>query len=138
MGIEKIVTFCFLGMNAWYDWKKKQILLWTVVFYAVFGMGYGIWQKYDCQEYVAAFALGGILTLLSVGTKGSLGMGDVWVIWALGLVLENNKYLLTILLALLGSAVFSVVLVILKKAGKKTEIPFIPFLFMAYVGGLCL
>lgn len=138
MWIEKLVTFCFLGINAWHDYKKKEIFLWSVGVYVVLGIGWGIWQKSDWQEYVLAVALGSSLTLLSVGTKGAIGMGDAWVILALGIVMDNHKYLLTILLALLGSAFFSAVLMMLKKVGRKTEIPFIPFLFLAYVGGLCL
>lgn len=136
--IEKLVTFCFLGINAWHDYKKKEIFLWSVGVYVVFGIRWGIWQKTNWQEYVFAVVMGGILTLLSVGTKGSIGMGDVWVILALGLVMEHNKYLLTILLAFLESAIFSAMLLMLKKVGRKTEIPFLPFLFIAYVGGMCL
>lgn len=137
MGIE-IITICFLGMNAWHDYKKKEIYLWSVGIYALFGIGWSIWQKNDWREYVLALVIGGILTMLSAGTKGALGMGDVWVILVLGMTMENNKYLLTILMALLEGAFFSAILVVLKKVGRKTEIPFIPFLFVAYVEGICL
>lgn len=136
--MEKAVTLFFLGINAWHDWKKREILLWSVCIYAVWGIVWAILQKRIWQEYILLFVLGVFLILVSVCTRGALGLGDVWIILALGFAMKPEKYLWTVLTAWVGAAVFSSILVILKKAGKKTEIPFIPFLLAGYTGGLFL
>lgn len=136
--MEKLVTFFFLGINAWHDWKKREILLWSVCVYVVFGIGWTISKERIWQEYIVLLVMGVFLFLVSVCTRGALGLGDVWTILILGLVMEQEKYLWTVLAAWVGAAVFSSILLILKKAGKKTEIPFIPFLLAGYIGGLFL
>lgn len=136
--MEKAVTLFFLGINAWHDWKKREILLGSVCIYAIWGIVWAILQKRIWQEYILLFVMGMFLILVSVCTRGALGLGDVWILLALGFVMKPEKYLWTVLTAWVGAAAFSGVLVILKKAGKKTEIPFIPFLLAGYTGGLFL
>lgn len=136
--MEKIATFFFLGINAWHDWKKREILLWSVCLYAIFGIGWAIWQERVWQDYILLFMIGAFLFLISISTRGALGLGDVWIMFTIGLMMEQEKYLWTVLTAWMGAAVFSSILMIMKKAEKKTEIPFVPFMLAGYVGGLFL
>lgn len=138
MNMKAIATLVFLGINAWQDWKKKQIFLWSVGIYIVGGIIFAILHNRAWQEFILADMMGIVLLLFSMGTENSLGLGDVWVIFALGCMLENELYILTLLLALLFSAFFSAGMLILKKAGKETEIPFVPFLLLGYLGGFML
>ena len=65
-------------------------------------------------------------------------MGDAWVLLDLGIVLETGEFLITVCLGVLLSGGCAMILLALKKAGRRTEIPFVPFLLAGYVGGLLL
>ena len=77
-----------------------------------------------------------IFLLASVITGGALGMGDGWVMLALGCMTGTTVYLRTLGSGLFLSAVVSALLLTVFHRSRKTEIPFIPFLFLGYTGGI--
>ena len=83
---------------------------------------------------VYAILLGGF----SILSKGAMGMGDVLIISSLGIMLDFWKFMAVIGMGLLSAGIYSGILLVMKKAKRKTEIPFVPFLLLGYVGGLCI
>ena len=75
------------------------------------------------------FAVGGGLFLLAyfISRKG-LGGGDVKFMAAAGLYLGYESTLSSMLLGTVLAAIFSLVLIVLKKIGRKDTIPLAPFL----------
>ena len=63
-------------------------------------------------------------------------MGDGWVLTALGVMLDVETYLRMLCGGLLLSAITAVILLTVFRKNRKTEIPFVPFLFFAYLGGV--
>ena len=74
----------------------------------------------------------------SLVSRGGLGFGDALVISSLGLYLNVWELLAVIGIGLLSASGYSILLIFTRKAGRKTELPFIPFLFLGYMGGLYL
>ena len=68
----------------------------------------------------------------------ALGVGDGLVLFALGMGYQADKILVMLFVALVLAAVVSVVLLLLKKAGRKSEIPFLPFLFLGWLVGVMI
>ena len=71
---------------------------------------------------------GGVLIMLSLITEGKIGVGDGILVTALGLGLGLERCMLVLTGALILNSVFCGVLLALKKAGRNTRIPFVPFI----------
>lgn len=82
--------------------------------------------------------IGILMLLVSLITKGQIGTGDgiIFCITGLGLGFWNNLWLL--MLSLFMAGIFSGILWMLKRVGRKSEIPFVPFILISYLGVLCL
>lgn len=75
----------------------------------------------------------GILLLLAGRmTQESIGYGDGWSVLIVGLLTGLRAVFFIMMAALLLSAVYSIVLLVWKKAAKNTAFPFIPFLCAAF------
>lgn len=83
-------------------------------------------------------ALGaGLFLLISVISKGGMGGGDIKLVAALGLWFGWKELLLLLFIAFVVGAFLSVLLLLLRRKGRKDGIPFGPFLaFAAYLVSL--
>lgn len=134
----KVVILGFLGINAWTDWKKQQISLWITGIMCVAGF-FWTWYVGDIDFlYFVGPVIGLCIIGVSFLTGGEIGMGDGLVILALGTILEWEKLVVSLILGLLGCAASAGYLMIVRHKGRKTRIPFIPYLFFGYIGGLFL
>jgi len=80
---------------------------------------------------LAAIGASGFLGLLYLITKGKgMGLGDVKLAVFMGLFLGGEKTILAFYIAFITGAVVSLVLMIFKKASKKSLIAFGPFLIL--------
>ncbi|NLP17156.1 MAG: hypothetical protein GX379_08975 [Clostridiales bacterium] len=71
--------------------------------------------------------------ILSKLTSGKIGMGDGLILGVTGIELGFWGNMELFALALLFAALFSIVLLILRRADRKKAIPFIPFILLAYI-----
>ena len=78
-------------------------------------------------------ALAGLILLFSVLSKGKIGQGDGIVFMLTGLYLGVEKNLALMLLSFVLAGCWAFLLIIFLHRDKKEKIPFIPFLFLAYL-----
>jgi prepilin signal peptidase PulO-like enzyme (type II secretory pathway) len=83
-------------------------------------------------DYIFSAAVSfGFLGLLYLITKGKgMGLGDVKLAVFMGLFLGGQKVILAFYIAFVIGALVSLILMFFKKAGRKTLIPFGPFLIL--------
>ncbi len=79
------------------------------------------------EMIIGTFAISVPLFIISFFT-GGVGEGDVKLFAACGLLLGWKLILLSMFLASVTAALFGIVLIVAKKAGRRTEIPFGPFI----------
>lgn len=80
---------------------------------------------------VGAIALGGVYLLLAVAVPGGMGGGDVKLAGALGLYLGWlgwPELAVGSLAAFIGGGLFSIVLLLTRRAGRRTGVPFGPWM----------
>ncbi len=88
----------------------------------------------DWNYFLAAVGASGFLGLLHFFTKGrGMGLGDVKLAIFMGLFLGGQKTILAFYIAFIFGALISLILMILKKANKKTLVPFGPFLILGTI-----
>lgn len=63
-------------------------------------------------------------------TKGQLGMGDVKLITTMGLYFNILTMSIVLFYSTVAAAIVGIGLILLKKADKKTELPFVPFILV--------
>nr|WP_294492839.1 A24 family peptidase [uncultured Mediterraneibacter sp.] len=83
-------------------------------------------------------AVGIVFFLTSRFTEESFGYGDSILILIMGSFLGFWNILSLLMAAFLMAAVFSVFMLVKKKFSRKSAFPFVPFLMIAYSGGMLL
>lgn len=135
MIIEAILVGSMLFISSILDFKCKRISI--PLLSSFLGVGL-IWRSAFCHvpidHLLLGAVLGGFLILFSRLCKGAIGMGDGILLCVTGCLLGTRKNFELFFLALLLSALVSLFLIVIKKVKRTYEIPFVPFLFLAYLG----
>jgi leader peptidase (prepilin peptidase)/N-methyltransferase len=89
------------------------------------------------EHLIAAFAAGGFLLVAAIAYPGGMGMGDVKLAFVMGLFL-GREVGVAMLVALLAGSLVGAAIIARKGAaeGRKTAIPFGPFLALGGLVGL--
>lgn len=138
---RKMRTVCivlFLGLNAWRDARRREISLISAAIFGAAGLLFCVCRGGSIWQRMVSLVIAGCFLGLSVLTRGEIGMGDGVLLAALGTVLDVEEFLTMLLLGLLGSSIWALVLLAVFRKGRKTEIPFVPFLLLGYLGGILL
>lgn len=138
MTIISRITVLFLGICALTDIWKKRIWWPLAVGYMILGIMVSLFNRENViQDILIRMLLGvmpGIgLLLLSLATREAIGYGDGMIVAACGTVLGLSTIIPMLFLAFGFAAIGSVCLIICKKAGRKDQIPFAPFLLLAQI-----
>ena len=111
------------------DIKTHQI---SITFVSIIGiMGMITYMPFVKTDFISVFlgmVVGLSVLLVSFFSRQQIGYGDGLVALVLGPAFGIWTMLLGIVIAFFGSSIFSIILLLLKKAEKKTRIPFVPFI----------
>jgi leader peptidase (prepilin peptidase)/N-methyltransferase len=132
-----IILFLWLLLCSIQDIKKKTINIYLILTGFVMLLIGMLWSgEYSFLYYFGGISLGLILLCISFITKDQVGTGDGLIVCITGLCLGFSRNAMLLVISLLGSAIFSIVLLTFKLAGRKKTIPFVPFLLLGYMGVL--
>ena len=95
------------------------------------GIGGIVMGKLSFISVLTGMIPGMVLFFMSKWTKGEIGEGDAVVIGELGVFLGWYRMIVVFCLSCFLSAGYGIWLMLVKKKGRKTTFPFIPFLFAA-------
>lgn len=130
-------TIIFLGICTVMDLRKQQIW-WplAVLFLVIASFFHFVREDMECLSLLGGIGIGLLLLLLSWATREAIGYGDGLVTAACGAALGFVKTVGLITGALCFAAVWSGILLIMKKAGRGDSFPFVPFLLAAEICGI--
>lgn len=134
MGVELAIA-TFLIFSSVFDLKYMILpdfstFILVLIAAVWWGMAWWPWQN-----LVAAFGAAGLFAALYLVTKGKgMGAGDIKLAVFIGLLLGIRGTVVALYLAFISGAVAGVVLIILRRAGTKSLVPFGPFL----IGGTAI
>ncbi len=131
-----VFTIILLFTAAIYDIKTMHIPFWlalTDIFLGIVAMCKGFMiDDRNVSEYMLTFMIlvsiaiaGVVLRLLKAEVVGT---GDFILMITTGMIFSGKELILILSVSFILSGVFSGVLLALGKAGRKTRIPFVPFL----------
>ncbi len=114
------------------DVRKKEVPIWEVIacftisaLSAVAGLYMG---EKNLTDIVLSLIPGTLIVLVALVSREQIGYGDGLLILGSGPALGLYDLGMGTVIALFSSGVISGALLIMKKAGKKTRIPFVPFI----------
>lgn len=135
--IIKLVITCILGLLAVVDFKKKQVSnVFLLIISAIVFVNYVIFRPITIISLIGGVVVGVVLLGISYVTRQKIGVGDGLLVMILGAYLGFEVIGFLLLYALTLSAIWSGLLLMIKKVNKHYTIAFIPFIFAGYVGVL--
>jgi len=134
-GAEYIMLGCLLILSIM-DLRTRKISLLPVLLLGLFAMGYRFWENESLWEVLTGMLPGGVLLLAAWVTKESIGYGDGIVLLVVGVFCGIKKTVAILGISLILAALMAMLLLVLRRAGRKTELPFLPCLCSGYL--LCL
>ncbi len=108
--------------------SRKELILSSALLLAS-----GFLEPVGWQVRAGGAAFGAVLLLFSYFSKEAFGFADGIVVFVCGVVLGLYDTVLLCFFATLYSGGYSAVLLLMKKAGRKSRIPFLPFLLLGYL-----
>lgn len=130
----KILTGIILAAAGIMDIRKKEIPVFLFAAGGVLAVARFLLSPAEGWIYYTfALAPGLGMLFVSLLTREKVGYGDGIFLVIIGL-LEGGRQCMAILgIALLLASLFSVLLLICKKASLQARIPFVPFVFISYL-----
>ena len=137
--LKRILLLIVLWTVAYTDYRSHRIsnkvLLvgvagWSVITLVELWMDLGINKQVLISECVYAGVILTALLLVRLITKGGIGMGDIKLMVLMGLLEGSNGLMGSIMLSCIVIFVIAVVLLVLRKKGRKDELPFAPAILL--------
>lgn len=136
MDVAEGIVIGLLLVLSIFDMRMKKVPVWLIGLAAGVALIFRMVKSVPVLQLLAGLLPGIFVLLLAVCTKESIGTGDGLVLCALGLFCGLKETVAVLGMALFFAAVVAVVLLVLKRAGRKTELPFLPCLCTGYL--LCV
>ena len=136
--MEKYGTLIFLLFSSFLDIRKREISIPVTLLFGLAGVVYSVRTGRTMTDYLIPAAISILILVCSILTRGQIGMGDGWLFLALACMLRMESYIQMACIGMLLAAACSVVLLLVFRKNRKTEIPLVPFLLLGYVGGMII
>lgn len=133
MNVVNAILVCGLAVLAYVDIKHKMIPVAPVVLISAILLLYGWWEGQSIAGLAAGILPGGMLLLLAYCTGESIGAGDGIVFCMIGAGCGFTRTITILGGALLLAAIVAGMLLVIKKAERKTELPFLPSVFLSFL-----
>lgn len=133
------MEFLFLGTGSYFDLKEQKIPAWHLSVFGILGILGNLLFRYQTPGLIiGGICVGGILLTVGWLSKEELGYGDGIGVMILGIFEGWQKLFPVLLTAFFLSSIWGVVQVFWCKKSKKETMPFFPFLFIAFLGGILI
>lgn len=134
------LSLCFLlGALAITDYKSRKIPLWPIALVLGIGILNLHLQHYRGWVSILEGAGAGVtLCILSKATGNGIGLGDGLVIAVIGIFMGARLTFFCMSVAFFLASLAALFLLCRRKGGRNYRIPFIPYIFAAYVIMLCI
>ncbi len=128
--IYMIISFFLLLAFCVPDIRTKKLSVPALCFAIIFAVVFRLANK-ELWGGLLGGAVGAVIFLISLLSRGKIGKGDALLLTATGIFLGTAKNIELFLAALFLCAVWAGVLLVLRRQTKDYEMPFVPFLTAA-------
>lgn len=133
--MENYLILFYLFVLSVFDLKKKRVPVFLLAAGMV-GAGtvaiYWIIEGQSTWLQAVLGAIPGMMLLVLAYCSGKTGYADGIVLMAIGIVKGYRNSLFVLGISLFGACLVSILLLLLRRVGKNTKLPYIPFLTAAF------
>lgn len=135
----KAVLLILLYLCSVQDWRTRQVSLKLMTTGAVF-LGILLLWKPVLPGILSLVGIGEGLLMLLFGevSGGKLGRADGMMLMITGMVTGGYVNLILMFISFTAAGIIGGIATALRKGGRNQEIPYLPFLFLAYAGSTML
>ncbi|MCM1099762.1 MAG: prepilin peptidase [Clostridium sp.] len=137
--IKEIVLLIYLTILALFDRRERKIPVILPVAGGIAAILYNVYRLSQSsgqrEWFLLSFVLGlfpGVLLLAVARLTGKAGYGDGLTLLSVGMWTGYKDCFLLLCLSLLLMAVFAAGMLFMRKAGRNTKLPYLPFLAVVY------
>lgn len=128
------VLLVVLAYESFYDIKSQRIRLLPLVVSGLAGVLMRlIYENITWEQLFISALPGGVMLFAGWITRQNIGYGDGMVILALGLCRGWSMAVCTLWIALTLAGMLGIILVFLKKRGRKERIPLCPYILLGMI-----
>jgi leader peptidase (prepilin peptidase)/N-methyltransferase len=132
--LVRIVLLAALFAMAMIDYRKHTVMVYLAVCIAVIGVLLRIaFNEIEIYDTLAGASIGAALLIISYITGGKVGAGDGIVFVTTGIFLGFWQNMELLMVSLWMASLVALFLLIFGRKSRGAKIPFIPFVFTAYV-----
>lgn len=127
----RFLALIYLGILGIKDCKDREIPMWWLLAGLFLFVGFGIYRSLQGEMVWPDMLVGmlpGIMLLVLARLSGKAGFADGIVLTEMGLYLGYRESVFVFCCSVVLLAVFSVMLLFLKKVHRNTRMPYLPFL----------
>lgn len=139
MWVVDLLLFLMLSICAFTDLKDRRISLVILGMFLMIGLAVNcIFVINTAESIIGGITVGLFFIVISLISKGKIGLGDGLIISICGVYLGFWSNLILVFDTFLFCGLTGAVLMAVKKINLNYELPLIPFMVAAYVGRLFL
>lgn len=131
--VQNISLLLMLIPNTILDFKYKKVWMALILPFFLEGIILLALKMTTVEMFVSGLLMGILFIVISYLTKGSIGMGDGYIICVIGCLAGGYRTIVIVTAAMFISAIVAIVLMVIFKWGRKRTIPFVPFLLLATI-----
>lgn len=118
------------------DVKEKKVHRLLLVFMLMVGVIGGVYscveQSNNLWQLLGGLTLGICIIGFSLISRGQIGMADGVIITALGMICGARDCLVIVSIASMIMALISIIILIIRKGNRLTQLPFVPALLIGF------
>ena len=128
--ICSVPVFVYLALRDKKNMELSHRELWITAAILLFA---GMLSGAGIESRLGGAAYGAVVVAFCLFSKEALGLADGIILLVCGVAFGLFETAGASFVAMVAAAVISIVLLMLKKAGRKTRLPFFPFLLFGYI-----
>ena len=129
----------YLGLISIMDIRSKTIPLKWLLCGTIFIPAYFLTgEAGELKTKVLGTIPGAVLMLISVASRGQIGMADAVLIMIMGACIGIGRVISVISISFMAIAAVSMVMLIAGKLNRKSTLPYIPFVLLGYTASAVL
>ena len=133
VAVRETLLVILYGICSVSDIREKKIYLLYFLIYGPLVLICVVAEGISFMNLAMSFIPGAMLLFVSKMSRGSVGMGDVYLVMAAGPALLLDRTLICLTYAFVGAAVAGGMIMLIKKCDVRERIPLAPFMLAATV-----